>query len=379
VATDHSRVPFGVLFGDEDYYIKRGLWLRNIALDLPVHRFDLEYAFEPNARSGFLYVLAFVQAFVGPAPYGLRLMSIAFYVSAVLLLYRAMRDPFGRMPALFGLIVLMFLPTLFVWSTAVLKEALFFLVNGVALVSAMGLVRSLGWRRRAIMLLGIAASGAALQGIRPDGAAFVALGTIGGLALGFIVARPRLLLATAIATPILLAAVLRQPQVQLQTYAVVQSAARQHWGAVVVSHGYGYHLLDARFYEDLNSISSLGFGETMRFVTRGIAAYALRPWPWEVQSLAGAAYIPEQIVWYALAALAAGGAVFAFRRDPMVAGLLVAHALLIGVIAAFTDGNFGTLVRHRALALPYLVWLSGVGACEALGAATKSAREWKPA
>src|SRR4029077_1157532 len=47
-------------------------------------------------------------------------------------------------------------------------------------------------------------------------------------------------------------------------------------------------------------------------------------------------------------------------------GLLVAHAVLISAASAFTDGNIGTLVRHRALVLPYIVWLSGVGACESI-------------
>jgi hypothetical protein len=223
------------------------------------------------------------------------------------------------------------------------------------------------------MLIGVAASAAVLQTIRQDGALFVALATAGGLTIGFIVARPRLLLAAVVVVPILLAAVLRNPQVQLQAYAAIQSAARQHWGAVVVTRGYGYHLLDARFYPDLNLISSLDFGETIRFVARGIGAYLVRPRPWDAQSLAGAAYIPEQIVWYALAALAAIGVPFAFRRDPMVTGLLVVHALLIGVVSALTDGNVGTLVRHRGLALPYLVWLSGVGACELLRTAGRRA------
>ena len=113
LATDHSRVPFGTFFGDEDYFIKRSLWLRNVALGIPIHMFDLEYAFEPNGRSSYLYLLAFVQTLVGPAPYGLHLLSIAFYVLAVLLLYRAVRVTLGRMPALFGLTVLLLLPSLF--------------------------------------------------------------------------------------------------------------------------------------------------------------------------------------------------------------------------------------------------------------------------
>jgi hypothetical protein len=72
------------------------------------------------------------------------------------------------------------------------------------------------------------------------------------------------------------------------------------------------------------------------------------------------------VIWYVLAALAAIGVLFGFRRDPIVTGLLIAHALLLAAASAFTDGNVGTLVRHRGLVLPYLVWLSGVGACELL-------------
>ena len=78
------------------------------------------------------------------------------------------------------------------------------------------------------------------------------------------------------------------------------------------------------------------------------------------------AYVPEQIVWYALAVLAPIGLMFAFRRDPVVAGLLLGHAVVIAAAVALTGGNVGTLVRHRGLALPYIVWLSAVGGCELL-------------
>src|SRR5437773_5462608 len=118
LSTDHSMVPFGSFFGDEDYFIKRSLWLRAVALGQPLHALDLEYAFEPYGRSSHLYLLAFVQALVGPSPYGLRLVGVLFYVIAAVLLYRLVRTAFGRFPALFGLIVLLFLPTLFAWSVS---------------------------------------------------------------------------------------------------------------------------------------------------------------------------------------------------------------------------------------------------------------------
>jgi len=363
LATDHTQVAFGTLFGDEDYFIKRSLWLRNVALGLSVHPFDLEYAFEPNVRSSFLYVLAFIQVISGPAPYALHLIGILCYVAAVVILYRGVRDALGRVPALLGLAVLMFLPSLFAWSVAVLKESIFVLISAVIIVLAAAAVRPQPWRKRA------AAAAAAvllmmMQGtIREGGGSYTFAAVIIGLSLAFVVKRPRLLLATAVSAPILLAVVFRLPEVQLRAYAAIQRAARQHWGAVAVSQGKGYQLLDPRFYRDTNDISSLEFGETARYLVRSAASFVVVPLPWDGQSAMAAAYIPEQVIWYVLAMLVPAGIVYSFRRDVVITGLLIAHAGLVAAASALTDGNVGTLVRHRGLALPYLVWLSAMGAC----------------
>jgi hypothetical protein len=364
--TDHSRVPFGTFFGDEDYFLKRSLWLRNMALGIPLHPFDLEYAFEPQGGSGYLYFLALIQVLVGPSPYGLHLLGVFFYVLAALLLYRLIRTTLGHIPALFGLAVLLFLPTLFAWSVSVLKEPLFVLVNALSVIFAVRLVRGPSLWSRGVALAAIIALAAILEVVRQDGAALSLLGVVVGLTIGFLARRPRLILALTVATPILIGAVFSRPDVQLKTYVVIQKAARQHWGSVA-SPGYAYRLLDDRFYSELNEISGLQFEETLRFVARAVVAYVTVPLPWTAQSHAAIAYIPEQVVWYVLAILAAVGALFGFRRDATVTGLLVGHALVICAAVVLTDGNVGTLVRHRGLAYPYLVWLSGVGACELLG------------
>jgi len=368
VVANHDQVPFGRFFADEEYFIKRSLWLRNVTLDLSMYSFDIEYAFEPYASSSFLPLLAFIQMVVGPAPYGLHLVSIALYVAAILFLYRAVRPTLGRMPALFGLAVLLYLPTLFVWSVSVLKEPLFVLVGALSLVLASGLAHAGSWSRRALLLIALIGVAAILQTVREGGASFVALGTAGGLAIGFLSSRRRLMMATVIAVPIVIGAVLRVPEVQLRLYTSVQRAARQHWGAVVVSSGYRYRLLDDRFYPDINQASSLEFKETMRFLARGVVAFLTVPRPWDSRSPAAMAYIPEHVVWYVLLVSAVIGVASGLRRDAAMTGLLVTHVVLIAAAAAFTDGNVGTLVRHRSLAVPYLAWLSGVGACEVLAA-----------
>jgi hypothetical protein len=372
---NHAQVPFRTFFADEEYFIKRSLWLRNLALGRPLHALDLEYAFEPFNSARYVYLLAFVQVLVGPAPYGLHLVSILLYVSGVLLLYREARAALGRMPALFGLSILLFLPSLFAWSVSVLKEPLMIFISALAVALAVRLARCPSWTRRALAAASIVVLAVVDQSIRPGGALFVVASVAGGLALGFVATRPRLIIAAVLVTPVALGAAFRTPDVQLKTYTAIQSAARQHWGAIVVSRGHSYRLLDPRFYRDVNEVSSLEFAETARFLARGVAAYVFVPLPWDASSRAAVAFLPEQIVWYVLVALVPVGVIGGFRRDPMLTGLLVAHAAFAVAAVAFVDGNVGTLVRHRGLALPYLAWLSGVGACDLLARVSSPTHE----
>src|SRR5204862_3565320 len=99
-STNHARVPFGTFFGDEEYFIKRSIWLRNVALGIPIHGADLIYAFDDYSATSYLYVLAFLQVLVGPAPYGVHLLGVAFYLTGTVILYRLVRPALGRMPAL---------------------------------------------------------------------------------------------------------------------------------------------------------------------------------------------------------------------------------------------------------------------------------------
>jgi hypothetical protein len=373
VLTNHSQVPFGSFFGDEEYFIKRSIWLRNVALGIPIHGADLIYAFDEYSATSYLYVLAFLQVLVGPAPYGAHLLGAAFYLAGSVILYRIVRPAFGRMPALIGLGLLLFLPSLFAWSISALKEPVFFLLTVSSLALVIRIVRTPGAWRRVLAAGAVVAIAAAIETVRTAGGLLTAASVAGGLGFAALVQRPRLLIVSMIAVPVLAGAALAHPEVQVRAYGAVQAAARQHWGHVATP-GYVYRVLDERFYPDKSEIADMGFGEAARFVTRAIEQYLTVPLPWEVQSRPALAYVPEQIVWYILVALVPVGVVFGCRRDPLTAGLLFAHALVAAVSVALVSGNVGTLVRHRGLALPYLVWLSAVGACGLLSRAPRLAR-----
>jgi len=183
------------------------------------------------------------------------------------------------------------------------------------------------------------------------------------LAVTALVLHPRWLLAFVAVTPIVVGAALSRPDVQLKVYGGIQAAARQHAGHIATA-GYVYKLLDERLYEERATVLDMHFDEAGRFIVRALEGYVTVPLPWQARSASALAYLPEQVIWYIIVALAPIGLVFSFRRDPLVAGLLFGFAVVAAVTVAMTSGNVGTLVRHRGLALPYVVWLSAVGACE---------------
>lgn len=363
--TNHDQLPFGNFFGDEEYFIKRSIWLRNVALGLPVHPADLIYAFAEVGETSYLYVLAFIQVLVGPSPYGVHLVSVTFYIAAAVVLYRLVRQTLGRMPAFGGLALLLFLPSLFVWSISALKEPAFFLMSATTIAMVVRVARARSWTERAIALAVIIAIVAVLDTVRRAGTMLTAASLAMGVLIAFVVIRPRLLLATLVVAPIALGAVLTRPGNQLRVYNAVRRSAWQHQGHINTP-GYVYKTLDERFYLNTSEIDSMTSLEAGRFVVRSIVKYLTVPLPWEVQSRAALVYLPEQLVWYSLLALLPAGVVFAFRRDPLVTGLLVAHAVFAALLVAMVSGNVGTLVRHRGMATPYVVWLGALGGCELL-------------
>jgi hypothetical protein len=363
VVTDHAQVPFATFVGDEAFFIRRSIWLRNIALGIPTHAADLIYAYDEVGKTSYTYLLAAVQVLVGPSPYGVHLISIASYLTAAVLLFRLVRRTLGPATAFAGLLPILFLPSLMVWSVGALKEPVFFLLASSSIVLVERLVRSPSWGRRALLFAAAVALTAAVQSLREGGAAIVGSTVAVGLLVGWSIRHPRMLLAAAIVLPVAAGAALSQPRVQLELYRGVQRTARYHTGHISTP-GYVYKTLDDRFYQSAAALDDMRFPEAARFVVRSIRDYVLVPVPWQVQSRSALAHIPEQIVWYLLIVLAPFGFVYAVRRDVLVTMLFLAHALAAALVVALTSGNVGTLVRHRGMALPYLVWMSAAGVCE---------------
>lgn len=360
LATDHDTTPFGWLFGDEEYFIRRGIWLSNIALGIPISLADVKYAFDDSIQTSFVWMLASLNVLVGPAPYGVRLVSALIYLAGAVALYRVVRPSFGKPASLLGLALLLFLPSLFVWSISVLKEPVFFALTAgvVALTIAAG--RRSSQAMRAAAVVAIAAAAYAAETIRDGGLIVLGLGTAVGVAGAFCAARPRAMVAVVALTAAILPVALADGRVQDQITAATAAAARRHWDHVTAP-GHSYAIFDPPFYRQEPLPGRMTARERVTLVAGGLASYVTVPAPWQMLSRAELAYLPEQVIWYLMVILLPIGIAAGFGRDSFLTSILVAHLAVSVALVALTSGNVGTLVRHRALAMPYVAWFSGLG------------------
>jgi hypothetical protein len=363
LTADPAR-PFASFFGDEELYKFRSVWVRNVGLGIPISPADVIYGFDAVGRTGHMYVLAFVQALVGDAPYGLHMLNMMLSLCGVLALYRVARAAYGPAVSITGLAALLLLPTLVAWSISVLKEPMNMFVLAGEFVCAVAIVRAPRLWQKAIAAAGVVLFALAMESLRAGGVVTAALGTLGGLALAFVIARGRRLMIAMLVAPLAIAVLAGVPQLQDRAMASLRNAAYYHSGHVLTA-GISYHLVNPGYYANrAHVLYYLSPVETARYVVTAGWSYFVQPVPWKMESRALRAYLPEQLIWYAMALLLPFGVVAGMRRDRLITSMLLAHSAAAIVIVALTSGNIGTLIRHRSLALPYLIWLSALGGYE---------------
>lgn len=367
VLTADPSKPYSVFFGDEWIFKSRPIWLRNVGLGIPISTADFIYAFDETGMSGHMYVLAFLQTLVGDAPYGVHLFNVTLYISAVAVLYRLVRRSFGRLSAGGGAVILLFLPSLFAWSISALKEPVYMAVAIAELLTVMAIVRAPRWIWRVAAAAAVFVLALAMEELRKGTLIVAALGTGVGLTAWWALQSLRRALAAAFIGVIAVVAAMQQAPVQARVMSLVHQSVKYHAGHVGTP-GVTYQLVEPRIYGNWALIPEIDGRGAAQFVVKAAVAYFVEPLPDHVQTRLLWAYVPEHLAWLVLVLLVPVGAVEAIRRDRGLAAVLLAHAAGIVMMVALASGNIGTLIRHRGLSLPYLVWFSVLGALMLIGA-----------
>jgi len=367
-ATDPETTIFATFFGDERYLELRSLWVRNLALGIPISGESFVYSGNDLGWTSFITVAAFLQVLIGPAPYGLRLFDLLLFLAGAVALFRAVRARIGREAAFGGLAIMLWMPSLFIWSIALLKEPLYLGLVTATLLLVVYACRPHQWQRRVMALIAAAACILAIETVRAGGATLVSAGVIAGLAFRVLAWNRRVAIVSAVVAPIVAAAMLLVPAVSGRVMDQVKWGANWHRGHVFTP-GHAYKTMDERYYVERfydRPLDSFHGPEAVRFVVRSTVAFLVVPLPWQIETAAERLIIPEQVMLYCLLLFLPIGIAHAAGRDPLLTSVLCGYAAVSVFIVAMTSGNVGTLVRHRALVVPYIVWFGALGAERAL-------------
>ncbi len=362
--TDHDRNVSFFWDGDGLYMKQRSLWIRNLWLGLPLPPHYFERAFEVYGQTDYLNILAYMQYLLGPAPYGIHLFNVVVFLATCVLLYRLVRPVYGREAAFLGLAILLFLPTPFAWSVSALKESVFVFGLAIAVACVVALLRGPSLIARAAALAVLFVVLTTIEGLRIGGRQISTAGLAVGLLGSFAVRRLWIVLAIVCMVPLGVRILASNATVQKRLSTQLMLFAERHMGNVR-SEGNGYRLLDEELYSDPHSMDSLRqmtTAQQARFVVRALGTFFVVPLPSQARSRAELVFLPQQAVWYTLVVLAVVGLVEGLRRDPLVTCGLLGMALVGGAIVALNSGNIGTMVRHRDTIVPFVVWLSALGA-----------------
>ena len=389
--TDPDLRPVANFFfdGDGQALKHRSMWLRNTWLDIPVGEMYFRLAFQDYGWSGYIYVIAYLQYLLGPAPFGIHLFNILLFLAASVALYRLVRTAYTPAAALVGLTLLLFLPTLFAWSISALKESFHLFVGTAALIAAVGMVRGRG-RLQLLAVVGLIAAMGVLVTIRGGAFEIMAAGLAGGMLVRVLTLKKWVVVATLVCLGAGLFAVSRRPDLQTRVTdsvtTVLRGTARTHLGHTF-TQGHNYKLLDdsyyRRYYRDGDTLHLMRYpdlaamltpGELTRYVVRSAVAFLVVPLPWDAVSWSELILVPQQVAWYLMVPLALVGVVAGFRRDVLVTLLLVSCIVVAAVPIGLSNGNIGTLVRHRDTVVPFIVWLSGLGVVSLAGWLASSRR-----
>ncbi len=101
--------------------------------------------------------------------------------------------------------------------------------------------------------------------------------------------------------------------------------------------------------------------KALRFLPLGLAYFLLAPAPWQVWNARQALTLPEMLAWYALLPAVALGVVHALRTRFAATLPIATLTLFLTVSYALVESNLGTAYRHRAQVLVLLLLFGAVG------------------
>jgi len=285
---------------------------------------------------------AIVYFVTGKSPVSLMFINCSVSSLTIFPIYYITKQFSSRKSAIVAAFLTAFWPSIFMWSIQNLKESL----NIFLITILIWAVVQLKIKFRFYLLFLIALSSIALKELR---------------LVSFLV-------FYAVIFPVSLILFLWKKNRVLFIFLLLLAGA----GLVVVINSY----LNSSLLEYINYARTVrAFGKTaflsnldisnpisfIFFTPIALLVAWLAPFPWQVGSMSQITAMPEMLLYYLLLPAMFFGWRFIMRHKIGEGGIIIVYIFIMMIVLAFIEGNIGTLFRHRAMVLPLMFILIGIG------------------
>ena len=302
---------------------------------------------------GMLYVVAGVYEVLGSNMYAIQLINASIGASTAIVVFYVSKALFDntRVAKLAALLVAFF-PSLILWSSQALKDALIILALALCILATMQLMEKITVKY--ILVLGVCL--AALLSLRFYIFYMMAAAVGGSFIIGMKSADARNFLQRFVAIGVIGMAftwfgVIRFAAVQFEKYGNLQMVQMSRIDqARNAGSGFG---------KDVDVQTTEG---ALTVIPMGLLYLLFAPFPWQLASLRQSIALPEMLIWWAVFPLLVLGWWFAMKHRLRQVAPIVLFTTMLTLAYAVFQGNVGTAYRQRSQLLVFYFIFVAVGA-----------------
>ena len=302
---------------------------------------------------GMLYVVAGVYEVLGSNMYAIQLINASIGASTAIVVFYVSKALFDntRVAKLAALLVAFF-PSLILWSSQALKDALIILALALCILATMQLMEKITVKY--ILVLGVCL--AALLSLRFYIFYMMAAAVGGSFIIGMKSADARNFLQRFVAIGVIGMAftwfgVIRFAAVQFEKYGNLQMVQMSRIDqARNAGSGFG---------KDVDVQTTEG---ALTVIPMGLLYLLFAPFPWQLASLRQSIALPEMLIWWAVFPLLVLGWWFALKHRLRQVAPIVLFTTMLTLAYAVFQGNVGTAYRQRSQLLVFYFIFVAVGA-----------------
>jgi len=341
------------LFGDTIINTIVGWWYTLNAMGEPLGDYSRRVVSTGSlgdyGRSGYMYLIALFYRAFGYSPISVIFNNCILGALNGIVYYSIAKSIGGLRAARITAILVIFFPSLILWSIANLKDTIFIFLTGVVLWSALRLSRRFRMKFLISLILALA-----LQYFIRD---WIIVPSV--IVISFYLFFKRLKKLNLLLLVLILCSFIPVFMPRIDT---VKSRLVDYHRGVISSGGNTYKLYEDWVYYPNSRSGGVTYPAFLRGYIRGWLHFLLEPLPWKVYySKPFLIASPQMLIWYLLLPLSLSGILMQLRYNWRESLPLVMYIFIIGSILVFTGGNIGTAFRFRDILTPLILLFASIG------------------